>query len=645
MLRCFFLLLVISPLVFSPVYGAEQKLSVSTSAFGQLENFKSIKLSPDGNRMASLRPYKGKISLITQSMDPAEKGQWYVIEIDSGEYNWFKWLSNDRLAVSVRFPDKQNGVIYTSTRLFALDWNKKNPINLVKTQRRQGFRTTVKVRSQFQDGIVSLLPDDPDHILLALDGERQNYPFVYKVNIHNAKRNRVVKVASNITDWMADKKGVVRIGFAAYKTNSRIIYRESADDKWKEIANYDQVDDEEPFRPVGFSPDPKIIYVSKSDEKGFNAYYAYNYETKEFVEKIVGKEGSDATNLELDEDGNVLSYSYLDNVYHTVNKDKLWQRIAKLTGKFFPDQDAKIVSHSKDKKKFIIKVSAPTNPGDYYFLDLNTNKIDWFSEVYPGLDDEKLSPMTSVSYPARDGLDIPAYLSLPIGVKDQKNLPTIIMPHGGPFARDHSKFDHWVQFLTTRGYAVLQMNYRGSTGYGTHFQHLGRQEWGGKMLDDINDGARWMVEQGYADPKRMCIVGASYGGYAALQSLVKEPGLYKCSVAFAPVTSMVTMFNDFHKYFGLRERFMPYIRSDEDGLSDISPYSNISKINVPVLLAHGTADRSVNYKHGKMFAKRMKKKKKDIRFITFEDGDHFLSVQKHRMKFLQEMEKFLEKNL
>ncbi|MBL4894328.1 MAG: S9 family peptidase [Emcibacter sp.] len=215
----------------------------------------------------------------------------------------------------------------------------------------------------------------------------------------------------------------------------------------------------------------------------------------------------------------------------------------------------------------------------------------------------------------------------------------------GPFARDAYGFDYWAQFLATRGYAVLQMNYRGSTGYGADYEALGENEWGGKMLDDINDGAHWMIAEGYADPKRICIVGGSYGGYAALQTLIKEPGLYKCSVALAPVTSMATLFQNARKFLGLKERYLPYIRNEEGSLADISPYNHIDDINVPVLLVHGTEDRSVEYKQGKMFAKRMKKKKKNIRFITLEDGDHHLSREKHRIKFLQEMEKFLKKNL
>ncbi len=645
MLRHFFLFILSFQLILANAYGEDLKLSISAEAFGQRENFLKIKLSPNGNRMASLRSYKGKISLVTQSLDPSVNGQSYVTTFKEGEFKWFRWLNNDRLAVSIRFPSRRYGSDSIETRLFAQDWDRKNPINLIKRQKRMRSRELTRWVSQLQDDVVSFLPDDPDHILLALDGDRVNYPDVYKINVHTGDRARVVKSRASVMDWMADKKGVVRLGISQYKSKNRLIYREDEGESWKTIAKYDVIDDDIPFHPVGFSPDPKVIYVSKLNEKGFQAYYKYNLERGEFGEKIAGKDDANVTSIDIDEAGNIRSYTYLDQVYHRVNKDKLWQSMAKMLDKNFPDQDAYVTSYSKDKKKFVIHVSSPTNPGDYYFLDLNTVSLGWYAETYYKLDVSKLSPMKPVTYQARDGLDIPAYLSLPIGVKDPKNLPTIIMPHGGPFARDSYGFDYWVQFLTTRGYAVLQMNYRGSTGYGAYYEELGRNEWGGKMLDDINDGARWMIEQGYSDPGRMCIVGGSYGGYAALQTLIKEPDLYKCSVAFAPVTSMAILFRNAKKYIGLKDRYLPYIRNEEGSLSDISPYSNIDKINVPVLLVHETEDRSVDYKHGEMFAKRMKKKKKDIRFITLEEGDHHLSQQKHRIKFLQEMEKFLEKNL
>lgn len=645
MKHCCFFFTILWAFFSGPAFGAEDKLSLSAEMLGQRENILSIKLSPSGNRVASLRNFRGKISLVTQSMLPEEKDQYYVTAFKEGEFKWVEWLNDDRLAVSLRFGAKRFGTKNTETRLFAQDWDKKNVINLVKTQRLGSGLDIRKWVSQFQDDVVSFLPDDPDHILLALDGKEMNYPDVYRVNIHDAKRKRVLKTRSNVMDWRADKDGIVRLGVSQHKSRQRLIYRGSEEDSWKTIARYDVVDDDIPFSVEAFSSDPKVIYVSKLNDHGFNAYYKYDLGKGEFIEEIASRDDADITDLNIDEDGNVRSYTYLDDVHHRVHEDKLWQSMSKMLAKNFPDQEAYVASYSKDKQKFIIKVSAPQNPGDYYFLDLDRKILHQFAEVYPGLDDSKLSPMESISYTARDGLEIPGYLSLPLGVTDPKGLPTVILPHGGPFARDYYGFDYMVQLMTSRGYAVLQMNYRGSTGFGANFEALGRNEWGGKMVDDITDGARWMIDQGYTDPNRLCIVGWSYGGYAALQSLVKEPGLYKCSVAMAPVTDMSTLFHNARKFLNLKDTYLPYIRNEEGSLSDISPYHHIDKIDVPVLVAHGTEDRSVEFKQGEMFAKRMKKKKKNIRFIKFEDGDHYLSLQKHRVKFLSELEKFLKKNL
>jgi len=646
MIRIIFLLTVV--ISTASAHAANGKLSISAEAFGQLENFESISLSPEGNRLASLRNYKGRIVLVTQSLNPGKKDQLYITSFKEGEFNWFHWLSNDRLAVSIRFPARRYGSKSTETRLIAQNWDRKNPVNLIKRQKRKYSSrgtSTVSWVSQFQDNIVSFLPNDPDHILLALDGKQINYPDVYLVDVNNADRSRMVKTWGHVVDWMADKKGVVRLGTSMYKSKTRIIYRESADDSWRTIARYDVIDDDIPFDPVGFSPDPKVIYVTKLNEQGYQAYYRYNLEKGEFVGTIASRDDANITGIDIDEQGNIRSYTYLDDTYHRVNNTKLWQSMARMLAKNFPGEQAYVISYSKDKKKFILHVSSPTNPGDYYLLDLNTHKLDWFAEAYPGLDDKKLSPMKPVTYKARDGLVIPAYLSLPKGVKDAHGLPTIILPHGGPFARDAYGFDFMVQFLTTRGYAVLQMNYRGSTGYSAAYEEAGHNEWGGKMLDDITDGARWMIAEGYADPKRICIVGASYGGYAALQSLVREPGLYKCSVALAPVTSMSRLFRDFKTFLGVKDRYLPYIKNDKGSLSDISPYSHVDEITVPVLLLHGTADRRVDYKHSESFADRMKRKHKNIRFVTLKDGDHHLSRQEHRVTFLKEMGKFLGKYL
>ena len=306
----------------------------------------------------------------------------------------------------------------------------------------------------------------------------------------------------------------------------------------------------------------------------------------------------------------------------------------------FPDQTVSIDSQSQCKNEIIVSVISPIVPPEYYFMNIIDGTIKRIAQSYQNIDRDKLSPMVPVSYQARDGLEIPAYLSLP---KEKKqNLPAIILPHGGPMARDGWNFDYWVQFLTTRGYAVFQMNYRGSTGYGETFRKAGYHEWGGKMLDDIDDGANWMIAQGFADPDNICIMGASYGGYAALQNSARGGVDYKCAVAFAPISNISALMHHLRNINGF-QAYLEYVDSDEWTFEEASPSSNIDKINIPVLVMHGSNDLSVTVMQSRSFYKSMKEAGKDIRYVEFEGGGHFLISEKFRMQLLSEIEIFLER--
>jgi len=248
-----------------------------------------------------------------------------------------------------------------------------------------------------------------------------------------------------------------------------------------------------------------------------------------------------------------------------------------------------------------------------------------------------------ISYEARDGLTIHGYLSLP-KESSQANLPTVIYPHWGPEFKDSWHYDYVTQYLTSLGYAVLQMNYRGSTGYGTEFHDLGKHQWGDKMLEDINDGSHWMVREGIADPNRMCILGDTYGGYAALQSVVKDQSLYKCSITHAAITDLETYRNLLQRYLDFTF-IMDYIESENYDLEEASPANNIDKINIPVLLLHSNQDTRVKSRQSKSFESKMKSADKDVTYINWKEGNNFLSGQKQRTEFLLETGKFLDKHL
>jgi dipeptidyl aminopeptidase/acylaminoacyl peptidase len=235
---------------------------------------------------------------------------------------------------------------------------------------------------------------------------------------------------------------------------------------------------------------------------------------------------------------------------------------------------------------------------------------------------------------------IPGYLTLPKGA-EVKNLPTIILPHGGPFARDSWGYDYWSQFLAAQGYAVLQMNYRGSSDYNYDFSDKGKGEYAGKMITDINDGAKWMIEKGYTDPKRVCIVGWSYGGYAALKAPLVDKDLYKCSVAGAAVADVGRQ----KRESNARAYYRRYIDSSEASYAEMSPINYVEDYNIPLLVVHGKRDHQVNYAHSVDMVDALKSAGKDVRFVTLENETHYLDKEKSRIIFLSEMEKFLAKHL
>lgn len=248
-----------------------------------------------------------------------------------------------------------------------------------------------------------------------------------------------------------------------------------------------------------------------------------------------------------------------------------------------------------------------------------------------------------VKIKARDGLELPGYLTLPLETAP-KNLPAVVLVHGGPQSHDNADFDVWTQFLANRGYAVLQVNYRGSTGHGRQLMAAGLGRWGLEMQDDLADATRWLAERGTADPRRICIVGASFGGYAALMGAIKTPDLYRCAASFAGVTDLVELAGD-NSYAGLREVFALQVGSDRDRLRATSPRNLAQNIKIPVLLMHGTKDRSVPYVQAQWMAEAMTTAGKPFRLVTQADGDHHLSIYAHHLQFYRELELFLAQNL
>jgi dipeptidyl aminopeptidase/acylaminoacyl peptidase len=290
--------------------------------------------------------------------------------------------------------------------------------------------------------------------------------------------------------------------------------------------------------------------------------------------------------------------------------------------------------------RVVVSASSPDRPTSHYVFTVPTQKLALLGHEYPAFGEEVLAPVRTVTYTARDGLELQAVLTLPNG-KEAKNLPIIVLPHGGPGARDEENFDWWTQFLADRGYAVLQPNYRGSTGFGNAFYEAGQGEWGLKMQDDVDDALAWAVAEGIADKGRACIAGGSYGGYVAMRAAERNPDLYRCSVSFAGVSDLKKLLT-FDRQFLNDLATADYWNNRATDLDAVSPIHRPQAVGIPVLVVHGKRDLRVPVAQSRDYASALQKAGKNATYIEQPLGDHHFTRQEDRLQFLQAMETFLD---
>ncbi len=315
----------------------------------------------------------------------------------------------------------------------------------------------------------------------------------------------------------------------------------------------------------------------------------------------------------------------------------------------FKGKNVEVYGRSLDGKRMLARVDSASQGAVYYLVDFHRRSADIVGEEYPSLANVQLGEVRAMTYKARDGTEIPAYLTLP-PQSTGKGLPMVLLPHGGPRAHDRLSFDYWAQFLATRGYAVLQPQFRGSTGYGREFEAAGFRQWGGLMQDDISDGVKALVTDGIADPKRVCIVGASYGGYAALAGAAFTPELYRCAASYAGVSNIPQLlaFNR-DRYGADSPSFLELLRSigdpDDPALVRKSPVKSVNRTSVPVLLLHGQDDTVVPISHSDAMARALKESNVRVTYIKLQGEDHWLSRGATRLQVLTEIDRFLAAHL
>jgi dipeptidyl aminopeptidase/acylaminoacyl peptidase len=494
--------------------------------------------------------------------------------------------------------------------------------------------------------VIDDLEDHPTDLLVALNKRNKEIFDAYRLNVETGDLKLIAENPGNIDTWSTDHEGNIRVATTTDGVNTSLLYRKTENDPWMTVIT---TNFKESFAPQFFTFDNKALYGVSNIGRDKAAVVEFDPETGKETKVLFEQPDVDVSGLNYSRKRKVITIA----TYTTWKEEReFFDPVAEalyntLAGKL-PGYDVYIVSANKEEDTFIVRTISDRSLGAFYLYDSKSGDLTKIADRNPWLKEDELAEMKPIEYAARDGLTIHGYLTLPKG-KPAKELPIVVNPHGGPWVRDSWGFNPEVQFLVNRGFGVLQMNFRGSTGYGRKFWEAGFRQWGQSMQDDITDGVKWLVDQRIADPKRVAIYGGSYGGYAVLAGLTKTPDLYAAGVDYVGVSNLFTFIKTVPPYWKPFLEMMYAMvgnpEKDQRLFEENSPALNAEKIKTPLFVAQGAKDPRVNINESNQIVDALKKHKIDVEYMVKKDEGHGFQNEENRFSFYEAMEVFLAKHL
>lgn len=620
-------------------------------------------ISPNGRYLAEVRQTgKFRVAVVRDLNTPDLKIIGRLSDSVTRPYA-VDWAKNERLIVHLLVPYNTNQVIRDSKkdedfdindhfmfrRSVAIDPDGKNPVALMTDMRSQ--------RAYFNlSSIRHTLPEDPHHILMS--SFYNNKLALFKVNVYDGATEKILGGGTNTTHFICETNGKprYRIDYLSISKKIKILELSSADD-WAEVdeINIDPEKDnmEDGSALVGLTIQGALTYRKKNPVTGFYELVEQN-RTDKSIKVLASSPTHDIAGL----------------IYQGLNDQAIGYRVEEdvLVSKYFNAKDQQTydsirkrlpgygfhyLSSDEQGKTVVIKAYGQDLPAGYYLYKQPTDDLKFYDLGYKRLPAEKMGVPGIATYASRDGKPIRMYLLFPANYQQGKKYPLVVMPHGGPQSRDYAFYDDFAAFVASQGYFVAQPNFRGSTGYGKAFEEAGYKQWGGAMQDDLQDAAQYLITKGYVETGKICLAGASYGGYAALMGLVKHGDFYKCAISINGVTHLADQIKFDEKRFKKRPELIDFVhksigdpKADADMLAANSPLLQIHKINAPVMVVAGTEDEVVPYKQSKALVKALEKAKKTVEWISLEDTDHqALYFDEDRETIYTKTGEFLAKNL
>ena len=618
--------------------GAATFEPLPTSAFARLPFMEMPILSPDGRHVAGLFGVKGEQRIGILPLRGEMAAAVFVAVPDQTEIDWLRWVGDDDIVVGLRALLPVEDENWYITRLLGLNRTTGKPTRLLWDLKGQNAADLLWVPT---DGGREILVAGQNSIYAGEDF----WPAVYRVDVATGRKKTEVSGRTSVMDWGADHLGRVRygIGYRDQSTKATLLYRRDGGGSFRSIETVSLRDEEELTIPLIFVPGTDHGLVYKESADGRTVIAEIDLTTGREVRIAHAAESADIEGAILSPDGDgLLGYYTSDDARPIHWLDPKMAAHQTALDAMSPKSRVRIESYSRDLSKLLVRISTPDNPGLFYFFDATAGTLDRLAAVNETIGSKRLSRARLVQYKARDGLEIEGVLTMPRG-RAAKNLPFIVMPHGGPWGHDELTYDYWAQFLAERGYAVLQPNFRGSTGYGEKFLKAGQGQMGFAMQDDVSDGVRWAVAEGIADPKRVCIVGASYGGYAAMWGIAKDPDQYRCAISINGVSNLRREVNDFGGKVHARLYRTQWQKMTPD-FAAVSPINAIDRIKTPLLLIHGKKDVTADHGQSAKMYGAMRKAGKAVEFVSIPLADHYFTREADRMTLLTSIEAFLAKH-
>ncbi len=499
-----------------------------------------------------------------------------------------------------------------------------------------------------QCSIVDDLEDIDDVVLFQMNKRDPEVFDVFRLDTRTGEMEEIAQNPGNVQAWLTDHEGRLRVATTTDGINTSILYRATEATEWQVVATYDF---KESATPLVFTFDDRRLYVSSNVSRDKAAIFEYDPSTGRHEKLIFEHPEVDVANLLYSRKRKVVTgVSFETDRLHYHFFDERRARIQALLDARLPGRDNRITSHSRDEAFYVVYSGSDRDLGTYYVLDVMKSEITKVFDLAPWLDPKELAPMRPVKYRTRDGFTISAYLTLPLDSKPgASKLPVVVNPHGGPWTRDTFGFHPEAQFLANRGFAVLQMNYRGSAGYGRRFLEAGFKQWGRAMQDDISDGVKWLIAEGIADPERVAIYGGSYGGYATLAGMTLTPELYACGVSYVGISNLFTWIESFPPYWKpyleMMHEMVGHPEKDKAQYEATSPLFHVDRIKAPLFIAHGKNDPRVKQAESDQIVAALTSRGIAVEYLLKENEGHGFHNEENQFDFYRRMEAFLERHL